>query len=95
VKYGFFDLRQGKTTRVDNPMECQFTGVGEVARTLITFSGATIVQDGEDGHDHKNRETHGVEKRHVGPSDKLSFNGIRSSPPSARWPACPRFLPAA
>ena len=42
---GFFDLRQGKTTRVDNPMECPSTVVGEAARTLITFSGATIIPD--------------------------------------------------
>jgi len=42
---GFFDLRQGKTTRVDNPMECPSTLVSEAARTLITFSGATIIPD--------------------------------------------------
>jgi alpha-glucosidase len=42
---GFFDLRQGKTTRVDNPMECPSTVVAEAARTLITFSGATIIPD--------------------------------------------------
>ena len=42
---GFFDLRQGPTTRVDNPMECPSTVVGEAARTLITFSGATIIPD--------------------------------------------------
>lgn len=42
---GFFDLRQGPTTRVDNPMECPSTVVGETARTLITFSGATIIPD--------------------------------------------------
>ncbi|MCB1133046.1 MAG: glycoside hydrolase family 97 catalytic domain-containing protein, partial [Verrucomicrobiae bacterium] len=42
---GFFDLRQGRTTRVDNPMECPSTVVGEAARTLITFSGATIIPD--------------------------------------------------
>ena len=42
---GFFDLRQGKTTRVDNPMECPSTLVAETARTLITFSGATIIPD--------------------------------------------------
>lgn len=42
---GFFDLRQGATTRVDNPMECPSTVVGEAARTLITFSGATIIPD--------------------------------------------------
>lgn len=42
---GFFDLRQGPTTRVDNPMECPSTVVAEAARTLITFSGATIIPD--------------------------------------------------
>lgn len=42
---GFFDLRKGPTTRVDNPMECPSTVVGEAARTLITFSGATIIPD--------------------------------------------------
>jgi alpha-glucosidase len=42
---GFFDLRQGKTTRVDNPLECPSTVVAEAARTLITFSGATIIPD--------------------------------------------------
>jgi alpha-glucosidase len=147
---GFFDLRQGKTTRVDNPMECPSTVVAEAARTLITFSGATIipdipefyqkypellafiarqqmpwrqsktlsgvigehivmaresaegiwlvgaatneqareldvkldflppgtyeatvVQDGEDGHYQKNRETHRVEKRRAVPADTL------------------------
>jgi alpha-glucosidase len=147
---GFFDLRQGPTTRVDNPRECPSTVVAEAARTLITFSGvtiipdipefyqkypelltfiasqqmpwresktlsgvigehivmarqsargvwligaatneesreldvkldflppgnwqATIVQDGEDGHYQKNRETHRVEKRTAGPADTL------------------------
>lgn len=42
---GFFDLRQGPTTRVDNPLECPSTLVAEAARTLITFSGATIIPD--------------------------------------------------
>ena len=42
---GMFDLRQGKTTRVDNPMECPSTLVSEAARTLITFSGVTILPD--------------------------------------------------
>jgi alpha-glucosidase len=42
---GFFDLRQGPTTRVDNPMECPSTLVAEAARTLITFSGATVIPD--------------------------------------------------
>jgi alpha-glucosidase len=149
---GFFDLRQGPTTRVDNPMECPSTVVAEAARTLITFSGATIipdipefyhkypellefisaqqmpwresktlsgeigkhivmaresakgvwlvgaatnedarsldvkldflppgnwqatiVQDGEDGHYQKNRETHRVEKRKVSPTDIIQL----------------------
>lgn len=42
---GMFDLRQGPTTRVDNNQECPSTVVSEVARTLITFSGATILPD--------------------------------------------------
>jgi alpha-glucosidase len=42
---GFFDLRQGPTTRVDNPMEVPSTVVAEAARTLITLSGATIIPD--------------------------------------------------
>src|SRR5687768_6856130 len=42
---GMFDLRQGKTTRKDNNMEVPSTVVSEVARTLITFSGATIIPD--------------------------------------------------
>jgi alpha-glucosidase len=42
---GFFDLRQGPTTRVDNPMECPSTVVAEAARTLITFSAATIIHE--------------------------------------------------
>lgn len=42
---GMFDLRQGKTTRVDNPMEVPSTLVSEAARTLIVFSGATIIPD--------------------------------------------------
>ena len=42
---GFFDLRQGPTTRVDNPLEVPSTLVAEAARTLITFSGATIIPD--------------------------------------------------
>jgi len=42
---GFFDLRQGPTTRVDNPKECPSTLVAEAARTLITFSGVTIIPD--------------------------------------------------
>lgn len=42
---GMFDLRQGPTTRVDNNQECPSTVVSEAARTLITFSGATILPD--------------------------------------------------
>ncbi len=42
---GFFDLRQGKTTRVDNNQEVPSTVVAEAARTLITFSGATVIPD--------------------------------------------------
>ena len=42
---GMFDLRQGKTTRVDNPLEVPSTLVSEAARTLITFSGVTILPD--------------------------------------------------
>lgn len=42
---GMFDLRQGKTTRADNNQEVPSTVVSEAARTLITFSGATIIPD--------------------------------------------------
>ena len=42
---GMFDLRQGPTTRVDNNQEVPSTLVSEAARTLITFSGATILPD--------------------------------------------------
>lgn len=42
---GMFDLRQGQTTRVDNNQEVPSTVVAEVARTLITFSGTTIIPD--------------------------------------------------
>lgn len=42
---GMFDLRQGPTTRVDNNQECPSTVTAEAARTLITFSGATILPD--------------------------------------------------
>ena len=42
---GMFDLRQGPTTRVDNPLEVPSTVVAEAARTLIVFSGATIIPD--------------------------------------------------
>lgn len=42
---GMFDLRQGKTTRVDENKPVPSTVVAEAARTLITFSGATILPD--------------------------------------------------
>lgn len=42
---GMFDLRQGRTTRVDNNQEVPSTVVSEAARTLIVFSGATILPD--------------------------------------------------
>ena len=42
---GMFDLRQGRTTRVDNPQEVPSTLVSEAARTLIVFSGVTVLPD--------------------------------------------------
>ncbi|MGN0229028.1 MAG: glycoside hydrolase family 97 catalytic domain-containing protein [Muribaculaceae bacterium] len=42
---GMFDLRQGNTTRVDNNQPVPSTLVAEAARTLIVFSGATIIPD--------------------------------------------------
>lgn len=42
---GMFDLRQGKTTRVDENQPVPSTLVSEAARTLIVFSGATIIPD--------------------------------------------------
>lgn len=42
---GIFDLRQGKSTRVDNPQEVPSTLASEAARTLIVFSGVTILPD--------------------------------------------------
>jgi alpha-glucosidase len=42
---GMFDLRQGKTDRVDNAQEAPSTLAAEAARTLIVFSGATIIPD--------------------------------------------------
>lgn len=42
---GMFDLRQGKTTRVDENKPVPSTVTAEAARTLITFSGATIIPD--------------------------------------------------
>lgn len=42
---GMFDLRQGPTTRVDENQPVPSTVVAEAARTLITFSGVTILPD--------------------------------------------------
>ncbi|KAA6341477.1 Retaining alpha-galactosidase [termite gut metagenome] len=42
---GMFDLRQGKTTRVDESIPVPSTVVSEAARTLVVFSGATILPD--------------------------------------------------
>ncbi|GHT38927.1 alpha-glucosidase [Bacteroidia bacterium] len=42
---GMFDLRQGKTTRVDENQPVPSTLVSEAARTLVVFSGATIIPD--------------------------------------------------
>lgn len=42
---GMFELHQGKTTRVDNNQEVPSTLVSEAARTLITYSGVTILPD--------------------------------------------------
>lgn len=42
---GMFDLRQGPTTRIDNNQEVPSTVVAEAARTLITFSGVTVIPD--------------------------------------------------
>lgn len=42
---GMFDLRQGHTTRVDESQPVPSTVVSEAARTLITFSGATVIPD--------------------------------------------------
>ncbi|MGV8092712.1 MAG: glycoside hydrolase family 97 N-terminal domain-containing protein [Mangrovibacterium sp.] len=42
---GMFDLRQGKTTRIDENQPVPSTVVSEAARTLIVFSGATIIPD--------------------------------------------------
>lgn len=42
---GMFDLRQGKTTRIDENKPVPSTLVSEAARTLIVFSGATIIPD--------------------------------------------------
>lgn len=42
---GMFDLRQGRTTRVDESQPVPSTLVSEAARTLIVFSGVTILPD--------------------------------------------------
>lgn len=42
---GMFDLRQGATTRTDENKPVPSTLVAEAARTLIVFSGATILPD--------------------------------------------------
>ena len=42
---GMFDLRQGNTTRVDEKQPVPSTLVSEAARTLIVFSGVTILPD--------------------------------------------------
>lgn len=42
---GFMELHQGRTTRKDNNQEVPSTAAGEIARTLITWSGATIIPD--------------------------------------------------
>lgn len=42
---GMFDLRQGNTTRVDESQPVPSTLVSEAARTLIVFSGATVIPD--------------------------------------------------
>ena len=42
---GMFDLRAGHTTRVDESQPVPSTLASEAARTLITFSGATILPD--------------------------------------------------
>lgn len=42
---GMFDLRQGNTTRTDENKPVPSTLVSEAARTLIVFSGATIIPD--------------------------------------------------
>lgn len=42
---GMFDLRQGRTTRKDNNQEVPSTVCSEAARTMITYSGATVIPD--------------------------------------------------
>jgi alpha-glucosidase len=42
---GFLELHQGRTTRKDNNQEVPSTVTGEIARTMITWSGATVIPD--------------------------------------------------
>lgn len=42
---GFFDLRQGRTTRKDNNQEVPSTVTSEAARVFITWSGADVIPD--------------------------------------------------
>lgn len=42
---GMFDLRKGNTTRTDESQPVPSTLVSEAARTLVVFSGATILPD--------------------------------------------------
>jgi alpha-glucosidase len=42
---GFMELHQGRTTRKDNNQEVPSTATGEIARTMITWSGATVIPD--------------------------------------------------
>lgn len=42
---GFMELHQGRTTRKDNSQEVPSTATAEIARTLITWSGATVIPD--------------------------------------------------
>jgi len=42
---GFMELHQGRTTRKDNNQEVPSTASSEIARTMITWSGATVIPD--------------------------------------------------
>lgn len=42
---GFMELHQGRTTRKDNNQEVPSTASAEIARTMITWSGATVIPD--------------------------------------------------
>ena len=42
---GFMELHQGRTTRKDNSQEVPSTATSEIARTMITWSGATVIPD--------------------------------------------------